>query len=379
MDSPAKNDRCRARIGDMGNRTSQNPGSCSYRLGPVRHRAGDVTGNADSGRRRPGNPSLGADLSGSPRRDLLRLRTLRVLPGSIMAGRLVAQSCGYRNIVLVHDNGQSQLSSDAIAQLGGRVGIASLPDVLLSMGCHFFTTADAARAARVSPHGALPALARLLDKKQAFSPARGLYVAIPPQYRSWGAVPAAWFIDELMAHLRRDYYVAFLSSAEQHGAAHQSPQVFQVIVDRGVRDRNFGRVRLRFVSNRNMRDLPVQTVNVPTGTMKVATSELTAIDLANRPEEGGGLHNVATVLVELERSGKLDVELLSGLLEHFPIAAGRRLGWLLEEFTELNLDPLADRLAQKGEPSRLDPHGPRKGSLSRRWHLRINATVEPDL
>ena len=35
-----------------------------------------------------------------------------------------------------------------------------------------------------------------------------------------------------MAHLSQPYYVALLSAAAYHGAAHQKPQVFQVMVPR---------------------------------------------------------------------------------------------------------------------------------------------------
>jgi len=31
------------------------------------------------------------------------------------------------------------------------------------------------------------------------------------------------------------------------------------------------------------------------------------------------------------------------------------------------------------EPSRLDQHGPRRAKVDRRWRLRINAVIEPDL
>jgi hypothetical protein len=122
---------------------------------------------------------------------------------------------------------------------------------LLAAGVHAFTTEDAAVVAGVKPDSARPALARLVKNKLAFSPARGLYIPIPPEYRSWGAVPALWFVDALMAHLDRVYYVGYLSAAEVHGAAHQRPQVFQVVVDRDLRARSFGRVRLRFITNRD--------------------------------------------------------------------------------------------------------------------------------
>lgn len=260
-----------------------------------------------------------------------------------------------------------------------RIEIGDLPDALLATGVHAFTTQDAASIARVKPDSARPALARLIRKKLAFSPARGLYIPIPPEYRSWGAVPAAWFIDALMAHLNRAYSVGYLSAAEIHGAAHQRPQVFQVVVDRDVRDRSFGRVRLRFITNADVADLPTVRVNTPTGTMAVSIPELTALDLANRPEHGGALHNVATVVIALARDGKLDDATLSQLAGRFPAAASRRLGWIIEEYTDMRLPLLAEAaLAAADAPSKLDQHAARRGRVHPRWRVRVNAALEPD-
>lgn len=269
---------------------------------------------------------------------------------------------------------------DVAQVVGSNVEIRMLPDALLSAGVHAFTTEDAARAAGIKPDSARPALARLIRNRLAFSPARGLYIPIPPEFRSWGAVPATWFVDALMAHLGRAYYVGYLSAAEVHGAAHQRPQVFQVVVDKDVRDRSFGRVRLSFITNREAASLPSKRHNTPTGTMVVATPELTAMDLANRPDLGGALHNVATVLIELADDGKLDDAALATLVPRFPIAAGRRVGWLVEQFTEARLDALAGAVASATEePSTLDQHGERRGKVDRRWRLRVNTVVEPDL
>lgn len=266
------------------------------------------------------------------------------------------------------------------SRLDGPIEISKLPDALLASGVHAFTTEDAADAAGIKPDSARPALARLIKNKFAFSPARGLYIPIPPSFRSWGVVPASHFVDALMAHLDRTYYVGYLSAAEVHGAAHQRPQVFQVVVDRDLRDRSFGRVRLRFITHRDAGELPVVRTNTPTGTMAVATPALTALDLTNRPKYGGALHNVATVLIDLAEDGKLDDARLAELVPKFPVAASRRVGWIVEHFTDVRLDALADVLSTADEESsKLDQHGPRAGSVDRRWRVRLNREVEPDL
>lgn len=263
--------------------------------------------------------------------------------------------------------------------LDERVDIARLPDALLAAGVHAFTTSDAAAAAEIRQDSARPALARLINNGLAFSPARGLYIPIPPEFRSWGAVPALWFIDPLMTHLNRTYYVAYLSAAEFHGAAHQRPQALQVVVDRDLRDRSFGRVRVRFITNHETSDLPAVRQNTPTGTALVSTPAVTALDLANRPDNGGALHNVATVLIDLARGGMLDDADLAKLAGKVPLAASRRVGWIIERHTDIRLDALAGAAgATSDEPSKLDQHGPRRGLVDRRWRLRINADVQPD-
>jgi hypothetical protein len=62
------------------------------------------------------------------------------------------------------------------------------------------------------------------------SPRRGFYVIVPPQFMSWGAPPPSWYIDALMYHEGRPYYVGLLKAAELHGATHQAMMEFQVVL-----------------------------------------------------------------------------------------------------------------------------------------------------
>jgi predicted transcriptional regulator of viral defense system len=255
-----------------------------------------------------------------------------------------------------------------------------LPDALLAEGVSTFDAAEAARRtglARDRVHGALK---RLADAGEIFSPARGFYVIIPAQYRSWGAVPASWFVDAMTAHLGRAYYVGLLSAAELLGAAHQRPQVFQVVVDKYLPDRAFGRVRMQFVVNQHVRSLSTTSVNTPTGTMRVSTPEVTALDLVSRPLDSGGLDNVVTVLIELHEEHPLSEPELLDAVAFYPSASARRLGYVLERYCALHLDGFQARARQVGrEPAPLDPSGPRRGHVDPRWNLRLNAEIEPDL
>lgn len=257
-----------------------------------------------------------------------------------------------------------------------------LPDFLLSHGRHTVTPVEARQLLGSSETASRRALARLADAGQLFAAGRGLYVVIPPEYRTWGTVPASHFVDDLMRVRERRYYVALLSAAELHGAAHQAPQVFQVLVDRPLAARHFERVRIRFLVGKHVAEHPDESVevrNTPTGTMRVAGRELTAIDLVEYAPAAGGLDHVATVLAELEG---LDGAALAALAARRDRAVARRLGWLLERFGDdgVDLEPLR-AVAQPGAGAAtgLRPRPAGRGARDPSWGVRVNVDVEPDL
>lgn len=263
--------------------------------------------------------------------------------------------------------------------MGARFTPSQLPDALLAEGRHWATTAEL--EGLTGQHGATlrSSLRRLINEGRLFSPARGLYVVVPPEYRSWRVIPAAWFIDAMMDHLGRDYYVGFLSAAASHGASHQAPQVYQVVTSHPpVADRDIERVRLRFTASETTREMPAEQQTTPAGYVKVATPETTMVDLAWRPKLGAGINNVATVLMEIEG---LDPEQLARVAQLRPRAAARRLGWLVERFRP-DLDTHWLRVVAQpdaGKPSVLAPGPPQRGPVDRRWGVRVNASVEPDV
>ncbi|MHB8465628.1 MAG: type IV toxin-antitoxin system AbiEi family antitoxin domain-containing protein [Acidimicrobiales bacterium] len=256
------------------------------------------------------------------------------------------------------------------------VALASLPDWLLSHGTTSFTADDAARLSGLPTRRVYPGLKRLADRGLIFSPARGFYVPIDAQFRSWRSVPATQFIDPMMRHLDRRYYVALLSAAELHGAAHQRPQAFQVIVNRALPARRVGRTSLRFFVNSRFDAAATATQPTPTGTLVVATPETTALDLAARPRDSGGLDNIATVIVELADDDLLDPERLGQVAAGYSASAVRRVGWILNHFTTLDVGDLLNLRAVA--PTMLDPHGGRHGVIDPVWNLIVNTDVKPD-
>lgn len=256
---------------------------------------------------------------------------------------------------------------------------SDVADRFLAEGRYAFTVADTAEAlGGVSRQAAVENLVRLQKRNEVFSPAKGLYVAIPPEYRSWGVVPADWFVDDLMRHLRRPYYVALLSAARIHGASHQAPQVFQVMTTTArIRDREIGRVRLRFYGSKNVEEDKVERVTVPTGYAVVSAKETTVVDLVSHYRDVGGYGNVATILREI---GELNGSEVARVAARRGRAVVRRTGWFVEQFGKTDdLEALKQAArVDVGEPSPLDPSGPRRGKTDRGWRLRVNRTVEPD-
>ncbi len=260
-----------------------------------------------------------------------------------------------------------------------------LRDYLLARGRPVITLPEASELLNLPKREAARALLRLRGAGEMFSPSRGLYLAVPPQYRNWGTLPALDFVDPMMRVGGFEYYVALLSAAELHGAAHQRPQVFQVIVDHRVEDRDFGRVRVKFYTSKRAGLAPTEVRNTDTGQVRVSTPGVTALDLASRPNESGGLSNVATVLVELGEDHKLEGGLVEEAAEHFPNSSLRRLGWLLDRVdASIDTDRLNELVLLRAAPGSrpgvlLDPAGERRGRTDPRWGVIENTEVEPDL
>lgn len=247
-------------------------------------------------------------------------------------------------------------------------------------GRYVFSRADAEAATEASPAAVRATLRRLKKRGTLGSPRRGFYVVVPPEYRSAGCPPATWFIDDLMSHLGRRYYVALLTAAALHGAGHQQPMAFQVIVDAIERSVEVGRVRIEFHASNLLEGAGTVRMQTETGSMVVATAETTAFDLIRFPSACGYWGNIATALSELAE--RLDGTRLVEGAARVARSDVQRLGWL---FAYLKEDTLADALAKYLDgrrlvPVRLNTHRAAEGSRrDRRWQVLVNDDVEPDL
>jgi len=260
--------------------------------------------------------------------------------------------------------------------LTGRVFITSLAE----RGQYFFTTEDAAKAFKSSPASTKARLRLLKTQGAIATPYRGFHLIVAPEYRSIGCLPPEQFVPALMKHLGAPYYVGLLSAAELHGAAHQRPQVFQVITDKVRPKIVCGKVVTRFFQRKQIQLVPTVAIDTPRGPASVSSAEATAIDLVAFARNCGGLDHVATVLVDLHEKIKGE-NLARQALRIAETPWLQRLGYLLEKVEAFETTgPLAALIARLSP--RYVPLQPGtsidRAHRNTRWRLLINSEVEPD-
>jgi len=265
-------------------------------------------------------------------------------------------------------------------QRAGSDRVSHYVESLQGSGRYYFTGNEVAAAVGGTDLAREAALRRLKKKGRIASPRRGFFVIVPVEYRSAASPPASWFIDDLLAYMGQPYYVGLLTAAALHGAAHQQPQVFQVVTDRPMRPARMARQRIEFHRNRNLLEVPVERVKTETGWMRVSTPEATAVDLVRYPEACGSLGNVATVLVELAE--RIDPIVLAEVAARARHPDAQRLGYILERLgLEAIAGPLAGLVAsRRRRPVPLRPDRD-AGALGHdpRWYVIPNEEVEADL
>jgi predicted transcriptional regulator of viral defense system len=250
---------------------------------------------------------------------------------------------------------------------------------LMQGGRYFFTSQDASQKLGASRDAVKLALNRLRRKGEIASPGRGLYVIVPPEYRSLGSLPAEQFIPDMMRQAKAPYYAGLLSAAQYHGAAHHRPQEFQVMVGKARRPIECGKVRVVFHVHKRIAEVPVQDINTPRGTVAVSTPDATAFDLIGYEAHIGGLDAVATILAELAE--KLDAAKLVAIAPTVPLPWVQRLGYLLERIGEGPKAKLLKDYVRKHarESTALVPSASiTDRRRDRDWKLIVNAVVEAE-
>ncbi|NLB02929.1 MAG: hypothetical protein GX841_06040 [Bacteroidales bacterium] len=235
-----------------------------------------------------------------------------------------------------------------------------------------------------SIQGLSNSLYRQTVKKRIVSVYKSFYVIIPPQYAARGIVPPSYYIDQLMEHIGKPYYICLLNAAELHGAAYQRSQRFAVMTT--YPSANVSKAKnniLNWVYRKEIPENFLQIKNSETGTLRFSNPELTAIDLLQYEKHIGSLSRAATVLAELTE--ETDFSRVSNeLLDYTSVSAVQRLGFILDNILEENeqADILYKQLCNYGKRLNYVPlstRSPNKNAeKDTRWKIYINTEIEID-
>jgi predicted transcriptional regulator of viral defense system len=261
--------------------------------------------------------------------------------------------------------------------------MSDLRDWILGLpghGQYTFSTRDACdQQPAISAASTNAALARAEAAGLIVTPVRGFHVVVPLEDRGVGAPSWRIFLDPMMTDLSLPYYVGLLTAAAQHGASPQAGQVTQVVVPRQRRPIDVGRGRIEFVVCHDTASAPIEFVNAPSGRYRMATPELTALDLVRYSSRAGGWGNVVSVLRDLAPA--LRPSHFRPVLATEPAAADiARLGYLLEQLGAADAAAPLHRWIEARPESwvPLVPGSGRAGVRDPRWRIVVNESIEAD-
>ena len=258
----------------------------------------------------------------------------------------------------------------------------------LAAGRLVFSREEAQAALGMSRGAFLDAAEKLQKRDRLLNVRHGFYVIVPPQHLNFGSPPPASFIDDMMRHENRSYYVGLLKAAELQGASHQAVMEFQVVTNRQMRDVQAGRSKIAFYFRKDMSAIAsgVEERKTETGKMKISSVELTLLDLLRYPQASAGLDNILTVFSDL--GSKLNPENMEDLSRAFERSVVQRAGYLLDlsgfaKHAE-KLHALIERRSQipwvELDPSlSSDPDlAPEVQARDERWHVLVRRIPERD-
>ena len=244
-----------------------------------------------------------------------------------------------------------------------------------------FTFDDVREKFDLSKQSISQELYRYSVKNQIVKIRKGFYGILTPETAIGGMLPPDLFVDLLMKSLHKPYYVALLSAAALHGAAHQQPMEYFVVTQtpapRNIRNK---KLKLSFISKKKWEPSDIQQKKARAGYLCVSSPELTAFDLIIYVDKFG-LNHVTTVLQELAEEMKPSA--LKKIVCHvFETPVIQRLGYIFDKI--LNEKKLAEILYKELDnrtinTTLLSTKKKIQGNFDDKWKVLINTEIEPDL
>lgn len=227
--------------------------------------------------------------------------------------------------------------------------ISSYLKRLLSRGRLVFCSADMQRDLGIGPLAINAAAESQMRQGRLIRAGQDVYVIVPPEYRELGTPPPSDYIDTLMAHWKRPYYVGLKTAARWHGGPVQRSVEFHVVTDRRLAPVDAGCLRLVFFPRVRFQSCApgVLKRTADAGRLNFSGIELTVFDLVQHTAAAGGIAGVVPDLFDLGR--RVDANTLAAVSVAFERSVGQRLGYLLERLGHhAPAQHLHDVLTQRG-------------------------------
>lgn len=225
------------------------------------------------------------------------------------------------------------------------------------------------------------ALSRLSKKGRILSVYKGFYLIITPEYAQRGIRPPIQFIDDLMNHAGKPYYVGLLSAAAFYGSAHQQPQEFFVVTTTKQTTTCEKNLQINYITKKILPVDFIEKIQTESGYVNVSSPHLTAADLVYYSKQIGGIERACNVLNEL--SEKLKPEDFSvRFLNLLSIPTIQRMGFIFERilFNNLLAEGIYEEFKKTGKKMFRQPFAPgRKATgfpADKKWRIVINAEFE---
>lgn len=211
---------------------------------------------------------------------------------------------------------------------------------------------------------------------------RAFFCVVPPHYALRGRVPPMYYLEALMAHLGKPWYIAALSAAAHWGASHQKVMATQVMTSLPHASTSSRQnPDIAWFYRKCVPDAFLVRETGETGCVRYSNPELTALDLVRLADRSGGMSLVASVLADLK-----DATDFSGAARGVFLTAAvpdiQRLGYLYDAVLHAPLQAKVIQTELRGlaVPLRSVPlatasNGPVLDT-DRRWHIRVNVDID---
>ncbi len=242
-----------------------------------------------------------------------------------------------------------------------------------------FTADEAAEALDVDRAEAARFVGYLASRGWLARVRRGLYAPVPLE----ASAPEEWRSDPWLVAARvfEPCYIGGWSACEHWGLTEQLFRDVLVVTARQQR-RSTARVQgmdFRVVTRKQEALFGTRPVWRGRERIQVSDPSRTIVDVLDEPALGGGIRHGADVLVEYFEGEHRDEKTLIAYGDRLGNrTVFKRLGFLVEELGIDAPDLVAACTKRKSAGiSALDPTVRTKGRITRRWNLRVNATVSP--